>query len=73
MVVIVDDEQSSTERWPTGAGRQPPTIATPEKDLRSPANGQRIFGSSQNGQGTHYEANGDGSIGSGSFTSLRIG
>ncbi|KAK4942336.1 hypothetical protein LTR10_017943 [Elasticomyces elasticus] len=78
MVVIVDDEQSN-ERWSHAAGRQPPSVATPERP-RTPGsgrNGQRVFSPTQNSStnmnGSQYEHNGEGSARSGSVTSFRIG
>ncbi|KAK5213431.1 hypothetical protein LTR72_000287 [Exophiala xenobiotica] len=78
MIVIVDEEQSNSERWPPGAGRLPPTVATPERATeRSAVNGHRLFSPTPTGpggtNGPYYDANGVGSMGSGSVTSLRIG
>jgi len=79
MVVIVDDEKGH-ERYPAGAGRHPPSVATPDRSW-TPANGHREQVSSHNGpgdlngSGMQYERNSGGSMGSGSgsITSLRIG
>ncbi len=78
MIVIVDEEQSNSERWPPGAGRLPPTVATPERTTeRNAVNEHRLFSPTPTGpggiNGPYYDANGGGSMGSGSVTSLRIG
>ncbi|KIW23171.1 uncharacterized protein PV07_11391 [Cladophialophora immunda] len=79
MVVVVDDEKT-TERWPPVAGRLPPQVATPERSWTpAPSSGYQMVGSSHNGvgdiHGGHSDRNGGGSLGSasGSATSLRIG
>lgn len=75
MVVVVDEEPSS-ERWPAGAGRLPPTVLTPEQPP-TPGNGHAVLTPTRNGtvelNGAHSEQNGGDSMGSGSVTSLRIG
>lgn len=80
MVVIVDDEKPSSERWPPGSGRLPPTVSTPEPDRsRTPGSGYRVQTSSHppsaDLNGAVYNRHSGGSLasGSGSVTSFRIG
>ncbi|EXJ78309.1 hypothetical protein A1O3_09470 [Capronia epimyces CBS 606.96] len=73
MVVIVDEDKTSSERWPPGGGRLPPTVATPEPERsRTPGSGYRGQDASYTGSA---DVNGAGSLrsGNGSVTSFRIG